>query len=372
MGEPKIQLQRLLATHYEHPNLEKAHKFFIDFGLIEAQRSDDKIYYRGFGQDPYIYVAEKGVGGRAAFLGGIWVVASPADLETASKLPNASPVQSSSAPGGGDYVKLIDPTGISMTLVHGVQSRPQPEQDAEKPEEQVVNSWDLKPRKGRFLRPSKGPSKVHKLGHYGIMVERSKWEQTVQWYENLFNLTTSDIVYEPNSGKDFMCFVHIDLGADYTDHHVSTISLRRHGLRIDLGLRVCSSTLLLGRWSRGKPIIPVSRSTISTRSSWVANTSKVKAGPIAGVSGDINWAARSSTTGESIADPFVSQAGLCQADAARFDASGFIVEHYSDGDLVNNQTKPTRQKLAPDTMASWGPKITRAMMTKRIEDVVVA
>ena len=54
------------------------------------------------------------------------------------------------------------------------------------------------------------------------MVELPVWEETVSWYQKLFNLTTSDIVYEPKSGKDFMCFVHIDLGAKYTDHHVGT------------------------------------------------------------------------------------------------------------------------------------------------------
>ena len=140
MAGPKIQLERVLATHYCHPSLSEAHRFFTDFGLIEAKRSDDKIYYRGFGQDPYIYIAEQSASGKAAFIGGIWVVSSRGDLESASKIPGATPIQPSSAPGGGDFVTIIDPTGISVTLVHGIQARPQTDQDTEKPDKQIVNS----------------------------------------------------------------------------------------------------------------------------------------------------------------------------------------------------------------------------------------
>ncbi len=58
----------------------------------------------------------------------------------------------------------------------------------------------------------------------------------------------------------------------------------------------------------------------------------------------------------------------CLLNMYRFDASGFIVEHYSDGDVVNNQTKMTRQVATPANMATWGPNVSRAMLTGRIED----
>jgi hypothetical protein len=53
----------------------------------------------------------------------------------------------------------------------------------------------------------------------------------------------------------------------------------------------------------------------------------------------------------------------------RFDVSGNIVEHYSDGDLVNRHTKMTREVAAPDTMAVWGPNVTLGFLTGRIEDM---
>lgn len=53
----------------------------------------------------------------------------------------------------------------------------------------------------------------------------------------------------------------------------------------------------------------------------------------------------------------------------RFDASGFIVEHYSDGDLVNQNTKHTREPVAAGKMALWGPQPSRAFLTGRMEDL---
>ena len=56
------------------------------------------------------------------------------------------------------------------------------------------------------------------------------------------------------------------------------------------------------------------------------------------------------------------------ADTHRFDASGFIVEHYSDGDLVNCHTKFSRVAASPRTMRLWGPLPSRAFMKGRMED----
>jgi len=52
----------------------------------------------------------------------------------------------------------------------------------------------------------------------------------------------------------------------------------------------------------------------------------------------------------------------------RFDGSGNIVEHYSDGDLVNEDKPFTREPAAPDTLHIWGPNIPLAFLTGRIED----
>lgn len=53
----------------------------------------------------------------------------------------------------------------------------------------------------------------------------------------------------------------------------------------------------------------------------------------------------------------------------RFDCSGNVVEHYSDGDLVNCNTPTHRDPATFDTMAAWGPNVSYAFLSGRIEDI---
>lgn len=218
---PKIQLERLLYTHYQHQNLAAANKFFTDFGFIPVQQSDDIVYYRGFGDSPYIYVAERSPDKSKHFVGGGWVVKSQTDLEAASRLPGASQIQESTAPGGGQYVDVQDLNGINVRLIYGITYRGREKLEQELPKAVVFNSWEDKQRKGEFQRFDAGPSKVHKLGHYGLVVDKSNFDSTVAWYTQTFGLAPTDSLFDEESGKDTMTFMHIDKGEEFTDHHVS-------------------------------------------------------------------------------------------------------------------------------------------------------
>lgn len=50
----------------------------IDFGMTVASQTDDEIWYRGYGVDPFVYYAKKGP---KKFLGGAFEVESYQDLE---------------------------------------------------------------------------------------------------------------------------------------------------------------------------------------------------------------------------------------------------------------------------------------------------
>lgn len=56
------------------------------------------------------------------------------------------------------------------------------------------------------------------------------------------------------------------------------------------------------------------------------------------------------------------------ADRARFDASGYILEHYSDGDLVNENTPWDRVPESPNSLYIWGPNLPLGFVTGKIED----
>lgn len=61
--------------------------------------------------------------------------------------------------------------------------------------------------------------------------------------------------------------------------------------------------------------------------------------------------------------------GITKPFVTRFDPSGFLVEHYVDGDLVNNEKEHEYSPATAATVASWGPDIPRAFFSKKLEDV---
>jgi hypothetical protein len=217
----KIKLGRLLYTHYQHPSLSKAHEFFIDFGFHAVQQNGYITYYHSFGENPCIYVAEKSPDDSKHFVTSGCLLRTREDLENASTLPGGTTIKASSAPGGGECVDITDPNGVKMRLIHGVALQEKEEQKEEILKPVVFNSWEEKSRKGEFQRFDTGPSKVHKLGHFGLVVDKSLFEDMVAWYLDNFSLAPTDSLYDEESGKDMMTFMHIDKDEEFTDHHVS-------------------------------------------------------------------------------------------------------------------------------------------------------
>lgn len=216
-----IRVTSLAHVHYAHPDLDKAICFLQDFGLVVEATVDGKTYLRGYGEQPFVYVAEQSTDGRRHFRGGYWVAESRADLERAAANPAAvSEIEESSAPGGGEVVRLRDPWGFLVGFVHGQRLR-----EAEGPKrleekETAANEAVSKNRKGVFRRFQHGASPIHKLGHYGILVPKDQLDAAMRWYYGTMNLKPTDYVVDPETKAVDSVFNHIDLGKEYTDHHV--------------------------------------------------------------------------------------------------------------------------------------------------------
>ncbi|CCT72912.1 related to 2,3-dihydroxybiphenyl-1,2-dioxygenase [Fusarium fujikuroi] len=323
----KIKVVRLVAVHYQHPDLESACAFLRDFGMSEVLREDKRIYFGGYGRDPYLYIAEQSPTARRAFLGGTWAVDSLDDLTKAASKSGASAILDAEGPGGGKKVTLNDPNGFPITFIHGqALKEPQdhPATRALDKESPVMNHALEKPRKGRFLRFNKGPSPVHKLGHYGYIVPKDDFIKTREWYQSLFNLVTSDSVFNPETGEDSTSFMHIDLGETFTDHH---------------------SLFLGANPTNGKAFVHHSSFEINDFDSqalghnWLSEKGYTNC-----------WGIGRHVLGSQIFDYW-------------FDTSGNILEHYSDGDLVNKHVPSTRSPEAPDSLHIWGPNVPLTFIT---------
>jgi len=96
---------------------------------------------------------------------------------------------------------------------------------------------------------------------------------------------------------------------------------------------------------------PRLRHTTSTPKFLVTIGSDNTATRTAGVLAATSWAAKSSTTGEFLGSAHVV---LELTEPSRFDPSGFILEHYVDGDLLDMNEPTHNTKAAPDNLHVWG------------------
>lgn len=75
----QICLVRLSHMRYQHPDFATISGFLQDFGLNLVKQTKEKMWWRGYGDQNYVYVVEKG--DTEKYLGGAFEVESFADLE---------------------------------------------------------------------------------------------------------------------------------------------------------------------------------------------------------------------------------------------------------------------------------------------------
>jgi hypothetical protein len=147
------------------------------------------------------------------------------------------------------------------------------------------------------------------------------FDEDVAFYTQNFNFVPSDILWEEVDGQevDSLTFMHLDQGKEYSDHHSLFLSRAATGFESAHRVHHCSfevedfDTQLLGHeYLLGKGYIPI-------------------------------WGVGRHIFGSQIFDYWK-------------DPSGFAIEHYADGDLVNVDNTTGREKSdGPASMYIWGP-----------------
>lgn len=204
-----IKLLKTAFVDYHHANLPKVKDFLRDFGLdVAHENPDGTTFFKGYGTEPFIYIARPSPNGSSSFGGAAYVVEGESELERAAQLKDAEgPIRNLEGPAGGRAVTLRDPAGHAVHLIHGWQ-----ETTASPPHLQklIINFEDDKPRKGKFQRFEPGPAPVFRWGHYGVTYPEGLYEQMYSWYTTVISLAPSDIVYRGE--KSVTCFFHVDRG----------------------------------------------------------------------------------------------------------------------------------------------------------------
>jgi len=314
---------------------------FVKISVLVAQEEPGKkVWYRGFGPDPYCYVAEQAT--EAAWKGTSWVAESAADLEKASKILGASPIHPIPGYGGGQRVTLTDPYGFTVHIIHGQD----PAKRVKCPEKMTLNfPGDEKDRKNAFQRFTLGPALVHKLGHYGCIVPN--YASGKEWYTKNFNLIASDVfevtpegeaalatdsqATATESGKpthEIQAFFRLDRGKEFVDHHCFFLLQGPPHVRkihhSSYEVLDFDQQLIGHEWLTSKGYRP-------------------------------SWGVGRHVLGSQIFDYW-------------FDSSGHHVEHYADGDVLNDEVPTGHHQVGANGMptkadlAVWGPELTPAFL----------
>ncbi len=298
----KLAAVDVAYVRFRAPDLDRMETFLADFGLVRAHRTDDTLFMRGAGDEPFVHVTHKG---EAGFAGVAFLMEDVADLERLAAIDGAT-VEDNPDPGGGKRVTLTDPNGFRVEAVadrDGVGTIPLHRQTP-------ANDVTHRARLGATLRSGEGPAQVLRLGHCVLNV--TDFRESEAWYKQRFGLVTSDeIALDENHALG--AFMRCDQGGRHVDHH---------------------TLFLVGTGTPG----------FNHAAFEVANVDDLMAGNhyLQAKGYDHQWGVGRHILGSQIFDYWR-------------DPWGHMVEHWTDGDLFNNETPPNREGLEALLGVQWGP-----------------
>lgn len=191
------------------PDLDLAEEFLTHFGLLKVARTSTALYMRGSDTAHHIHITEKG---DPRYLGCAYYADNEDDLAQLARASGASGVESLDEPGGGKRVRLTDPNGCGVEVVHGL-TRHAPIVVPRQP----INTADEPLRRRVPLRLAKSPTLIKRIAH--VVLAAPDVVKTVEWYREHFGLLGSDEVYAGDPDHIIGSFNRFDRGDTFVDHH---------------------------------------------------------------------------------------------------------------------------------------------------------
>ena len=305
---PVVKVHDLAWLEFEKPNLDRAEAFAHAFGFSTALRTPDALQLRGTDPGaPCVLIRQ----GRSRFVGPAFRAADSADVLRLAQATGATATQLPESVGGLS-VELTDPTGLAVRVVSDTDDLA-----ALRGQEPLeLNFGHASPRANSTQRAPREPAKVQRLGH--VVLQTTKYLESLNWYLQHLGLIVSDFLYYPGQRErgPVMSFIRCDRGVTPTDHHTLAMTLGPTRY-VHSAYQVADLDALAagGKYLREH----------GYQHSW-------------GIGRHIQ--------GSQIFDYWR-------------DPDGFMVEHYSDGDLFDNTLEPGWAPMAASGLAQWGPPATK-------------
>jgi catechol 2,3-dioxygenase-like lactoylglutathione lyase family enzyme len=240
------------------------------------------------------------------------------DLEEAAAT-FGSAVEARSEPGGGQRVVLNDPDGNQIELVHGMTPR-----EASIPRApHATNPGTDRVRFNTIIRNESAPSNVMRLGHVALYSPNIK--EMMDFYLGVLGMKVSDTYFAGEPGNVIAAFLHCGLGDQFVDHHtIAIIGGPRTGFDHTAFEVLDLDDLMMGN----RHLLQAEK--------W-----------------QHSWGVGRHRDGSQIFDYWR-------------DPFGNKIEHWTDGDLVNDgyesTSSPFSPELAADQLAQWGPPLSPDFM----------
>jgi catechol 2,3-dioxygenase-like lactoylglutathione lyase family enzyme len=305
-GNPLVKVAGLAWLEFEKPDLDRAERFYTDFGFTVADRTPEALVLRGRQAGAACLVVRRGP--RPRFVAPAFAAAAREDLDRLARGTGGAVA----AHRGGHAVLLRDPSGIPVRVVHRVPELPALPERAPLP----LNFGSEPARVNATQRPARQPAQIQKLGH--VVLGTTRFRAALDWYLDTLGLIVSDFLYldgQRDRGPA-MAFIRCDLGAVPSDHHTLAMALQP-----DTGYVHSAYELT------DLDEVAASGEYLRERGYWHA------------------WGLGRHIQGSQIFDYWRDP------DRAMF-------EHYTDGDVFDNTMEPGWAPLSASGLSQWGPKAT--------------
>ena len=307
---PVIKVVDIAWLEFEKPDLTRAEAFARAFGFQTAQRGAGELQLRGTDAGGPCVIVRRGQ--RTRFTGVAFRARDEVDV---LRLADKSGATTRPLPEsvGGLSVDLVDPSGMPVRVVAGMHD--QPRLPGQQPH--TFNFGHNVQRTNTSQRPPRVPARVQRLGH--LVLQSTKYLQALNWYLDNLGMIVSDFQFFPGQRErgPAMSFIRCDCGTTPTDHHTLAIALGPANRYVHSAYQVSDLDALAagGEYLRERGYFR-------------------------------SWGIGRHIQGSQIFDYWR-------------DPDGFLVEHFTDGDMFDNTLEPGWAPLTASGLAQWGPPATR-------------
>lgn len=303
-----IAIQDIAYVRYAAPDLDLMQAFLEDFGLSLSRRTETALYMRGAGGAPFMHVTERSE--QAGQIGFGLHARSLEDLTNLAAILGTT-VQDNPEPGGGQRVCFTDPAGLRVEVVHGQCELPALACRAPL----ASNRAGQRGRNGAVVRLAPAPSAVTRLGHVAVHV--ANFARVVDFYTNTLGFKVSDSYWAGSEDNTIAVFLHCGLGEQWTDHHtVALIAAQDNRTRFD-----------------HSAFEVVDLDDLMQGNAYLAKQGRQH-----------SWGVGRHIQGSQIFDYWR-------------DPFGNKIEHWTDGDVVNDASTPNHAELNPGELSQWAPPL---------------